>query len=598
MRKKDDSSTLRKITAIVDQERRVSLLVYSQDGCQLVPMSAGRTIVIGRIRPADLPIPDMSLSRRHARFELVDDEVWVEDLQSTNGTRVNGRKVERCKVKPGDKIALGAVTVSVDVMTPMDDQLQGLDSHDRFLGYLESEVVQARFFSRKLALLMVRSTGEHVSTWFPRIRSLLRPVDRVGLYGPTAVLVSLASSGRDEATELARSISRAQRRGEPTLTCGIAIFPDIAASAEELIEVARISAQQANTRAPVQCPPGQGGSTELEGRQGPVVIESAAMRTLFETVQRVAHSAIPVLIYGETGTGKEIVARAIHDGGERRRKPMRCLNCGAIPRQLIESALFGHERGAFTGADKQAKGLFEEADGGTVLLDEIGELSQPAQAALLRVLETKRISRVGSSKEIEVDVRILAATHRDLDAMCEAGTFRLDLLYRLNTMTLKIPPLRERPEEIIPLAELFMEQANRANAGNVTGITPAATNVLRQYGWPGNVRELRNVVERAVIVARGEMIAVDDLTERLRTLRDGRNVSGSSQTGEIALFAQDAAEDDEEDLDFKDRVRMFEIDMILDALTATDWNQTEAARRLRIPLRTLVHKIRVYNLRR
>jgi two-component system, NtrC family, response regulator AtoC len=596
MRKKDESSTLRKVAAIVDHEQRVSLLVYSQDGCQMVPLTPGRSIVIGRIRPADVPIADMSLSRRHARFELVNDEVWVEDLQSTNGSCVNGRRVERCKVKPGDKIALGAVTVSVDVMTPVESQLQGLDSHDRFLSHLESEVTQARFFGRKLALLMIRGTGEHVSSWLSRIRAPLRPVDRVGLYGPSAVLVYLAAAGRDEAMELARAISRGQRRGELTLTCGAAIFPDTAASAEELIEVARMASQQTSPRAPVQCPQG---APLLEERDAQVVVHSPAMRALFETVQRLAHSAIPVLIYGETGTGKEVVARAIHDTGERRRKPLRCINCGAIPRELIESALFGHERGAFTGADKQAKGVFEEADGGTVLLDEIGELSQPAQAALLRVLETKRISRVGSSKEIEVDVRILAATHRDLDAMCEASTFRLDLLYRLNTMTLKIPPLRDRPEEILPLAEIFVEQANRANSSRVKGISPAAIALLRQYSWPGNVRELRNVIERAVLVARGEMIAVDDLTERLRMLGRG----SSTNTSEIATLAREQIVDEEqspsgEDLDFRDRVRMFEVELILDALRASDWNQTEAARRLRIPLRTLVHKIRVYDLRR
>jgi two-component system response regulator AtoC len=197
MRKKDESSTLRKVAALVDHEQRVSLLVYSQDGCQMVPLTPRRSVVIGRIRPADVPIADMSLSRRHARFELVNDEIWVEDLQSTNGSCVNGRRIDRCRVKPGDKIALGAVTISVDVMTPVASQLQGLDSHDRFLGHLESEVTQARFFSRKLSLLMVRGTGEHVSSWLPRIRALLRPVDRVGLYGPSAVLVYLAAAGRE-----------------------------------------------------------------------------------------------------------------------------------------------------------------------------------------------------------------------------------------------------------------------------------------------------------------------------------------------------------------------------------------------------------------
>src|SRR5207237_5928998 len=170
----------------------------------------------------------------------------------------------------------------------------------------------------------------------------------------------------------------------------------------------------------------------------------------------------------------------------------------------IESALFGHEQGAFTSADKSARGIFEQADGGTVLLDEIGELAASAQAALLRVLETKKVTRVGGDKEIDVDVRVIAATHRDLEAMVEAGRFRQDLLFRLNTMTLRIPPLRERVDEIRPLAERFLKDAARHNGSAVRAIDPEALAALEAYSWPGNVRELRNVIERAVVLAEGK----------------------------------------------------------------------------------------------
>jgi len=301
------------------------------------------------------------------------------------------------------------------------------------------------------------------------------------------------------------------------------------------------------------------------------------------TVKRLAQSQVAVLIHGETGTGKEVIARAIHDGGSRRKQPLRCINCAAIPGMLIESVLFGHEQGAFTGADKSARGVFEQADGGSVLLDEIGELAAPAQAALLRVLETKHVTRVGGEKEIEVDVRVIAATHRDLEGMVEAGRFRQDLWYRLNTVTLRIPPLRERVDEIRPLAERFLKEARRQAGSDVRTIDPRALAALEGYGWPGNVRELRNVIERAVVLAEGSTITPADLTDRVRGAARG-------QAGE--------AEPADEPGDYKEHVRRYEAELILRALHKHNGNQTEAARSLNLPLRTLVHKIQTYGIKK
>jgi transcriptional regulator with PAS, ATPase and Fis domain len=302
------------------------------------------------------------------------------------------------------------------------------------------------------------------------------------------------------------------------------------------------------------------------------------------------------LLHGETGTGKEVVARAIHEQSERRARPMICVNCGAIPLQLLESTLFGHERGAFTGASQQQKGVFEAADQGTVFLDEIGELPAVAQAALLRVLETKRVVRVGSTREVEVDVRVIAATHRDLEAMCETSAFRLDLLYRLNAMTLVIPPLRERPEEIVPLVECFLEQANRDHGRHVRGIDPGALSLLERYPWPGNVRELRNAIERAVVIAEGDMIAPQDLPERVRA---------ATRLGALAPPAVDEREDGRAspgqqgaEGDLRASLLRYEADLIVGALRDAGWNQTEAARRLGVPLRTLVHKLKALGIRK
>ncbi len=601
-----DDSTLSRIDAIVDLHR-VSLLFYSSGGARMVPLETDTPLVVGRVRPSDVIIPDMSLSRQHARFHLKEEEVWVEDLDSTNGVQVNGEMITQTVIKPGDNITLGTVTASIHFTGAVEPKLQGIDSHEQFLIHLENEVGQAKFFKRKLALLMVtslRSKEKHLIHWYPRVRQLLRPVDRIALYSANAVHILMPNTVRDEAMALAQKIIHLRDPDDPPLYCGTAMFPATASSAEELIEVSREAAHSANSDQPVQDAAAYTAPLTLDPSP---VIQSPAMIEVYNVVDRLARSVIPVLIFGETGVGKELVARAIHERGERQSKNLHCINCGAIPAQLMESALFGHERGAFTSAERKTKGVFEEAEGGTVLLDEIGELAPPAQAALLRVLEVKRITRVGSNKEIPVNVRILAATHCDLEAMCRTGTFRWDLLYRLNTMTLKVPPLRDRSEEILSLAMHFVGMANRSNDCAVKGISPEASVLLQRYSWPGNVRELRNIIERAVVVTEGEIITAEDLTDRLRSYS-----ATSDQTGEVRKqrptqdLNQAIAEGsydpdtptDGESLAFKDRVQKFERQLLLQALQVSKWNQTEAAKYLDMPLRTLVHKIKTYELKK
>jgi transcriptional regulator with PAS, ATPase and Fis domain len=307
------------------------------------------------------------------------------------------------------------------------------------------------------------------------------------------------------------------------------------------------------------------------------------MKNSLETIDCLAFSSIPVLIAGETGVGKEIFARGIHERGPRRDTLLYTVNCAAIPGQLVESTFFGHEKGAFTGALQEQKGIFEVAHGGTVFLDEIGELQPNAQAALLRVLESKKITRVGATREREVDVRIIAATHRELEAMCSAGLFRWDLFYRLDVMAVHIPSLRERPDEILELATCFLEQANRANHRRIHGIDEAAQTALRRYAWPGNVRELKNAIERAVVMARGDRLTTGDLPERLRA-----EPRVKSRAAELALSAND----------FQTKMLHCEAQIIVESLEQTGGNQTAAARLLRMPLRTFVHKMKVLNIKK
>jgi len=477
--------------------RPLALLAYYRDGVEVVPLKPGVSLVFGREAPSDVLIADPSLSRSHARFELGEEGLTVEDLGSTNGTFLKGERVDGAALGPGDEVTLGSVLVCIQLLGRGDSQPSGLASHGSFCEALEQEIVRAKHFGDKLGVVLVRAARKqaddaHLSRWCAGVQKLLRPVDSTALYSSSAVELLLPRTDTEQVRELCREITEASE-SHPQLLCGVALFPEAATTAGGLLEACRSAASRAVDKAPVQLAHAEGAvplSLRVEpesGQASGAVVLSKPMKGVFRTVDRIARSQIPVLLKGETGCGKEVVAKAIHERGPRCDKPLISVNCGAIPSQLVESTLFGHEKGAFTGASQQQKGVFESADGGSVLLDEVGELPQSAQVALLRVLETKRLTRVGSSKELAVDARVIAATHRDLEAMCEQGSFRRDLLFRLNAMTVNIPPLRERGEEIAPLTARFLADANEANGCDIEGIDPAALQLLHRYDWPGNV---------------------------------------------------------------------------------------------------------------
>jgi len=574
-----------------------SLVVYYRDGVRAAPLLEGERLVVGRSYPAGLPIRDPSLSRQHAALEVIDGEVWIEDLASTNGTRLDGVPVERSRVAPGAEITPGAVVATVQLLPPGEAPSVRLTGHDAFVRELQCEVHRALAHSRGLSLLMVQGErsgeGAHLSRWLPQITGGLAPYHRVAIYGPNTAEALLPETTDEEARHLAATIVSTTG----ALRCGVAALSHRVRSAEALIEAAVGALQQSGEADRVSWSSTPADSVEPPGcdfgGEGPVA-RSEAMRQLFETVARLATSTIPVLIEGETGTGKEVVARAIHEGGPRRGAPLVAVNCGAIPPQLVESTLFGHERGAFTGASQRAAGIFESAHGGTVLLDEVGELPPAAQAALLRVLETKRVTRVGSTGEVEVDTRVLAATNRDLAAMSGAGEFREDLLYRLDAMALKVPPLRERLEEIEALAERFVRQANEANGCAIGRIAPPVLELLRRYAWPGNVRELRNVVERAVVIAQGTTIEVEDLPERIRQLGGRTDLAG----GPLPLRGEATATDQPDDIDLRGEVARFEVEHIVGALERHGWDRKAAAQSLGLPVRTLSHKMQSHGIKR
>jgi two-component system, NtrC family, response regulator AtoC len=530
------------------QAPRASLVVYHRDGAKVATLTKGAALVVGRSHPADVVLNDPSLSRKHARFGWDDDGFFVEDLESTNGTRLNGAKISgRVRLPSGEAITIGDATVALQVLAPDEDDV-GIDGHEKFVSAVDEEIVRAKTFGRSFALSMIRGDN-HLRYWVPSVRTKLRPVDRIGAYSDDAVLVLMPES--TSAIEV------------PGLRVANVMFPADGQSGEELIDAAR-SALRGERRS---IPP-----------SGPILVD-ARMKEVWDTIARVATSVLPVVVNGETGTGKELVARALHQQSGRR-GPLKSVNCAALPATLLEATLFGHEKGAFTGADRARDGLFEQANGGTAFLDEIGELAPAAQAALLRVLESKTVVRVGGDRELPVDVRIVAATHRDLESMCEAGTFRWDLLYRLNAVTIALPPLRERPNDILPLAESFLREAAQQNARTVKSIDTKATAALKRHRWPGNVRELRNVIERAVVIARSDAITVDDLPPRLRAPEEHKSSVPPAEGG------------------LKEQMRAYEIQLIVDALKKHRGNQTEAARALQMPVRTLAHKMQTFGIKK
>src|SRR5438067_5306176 len=322
---------------------------------------------------------------------------------------------------------------------------------------------------------------------------------------------------------------------------------------------------------------------EIEASRGTgaIVAESPIMKEVLRLLHKVAPAKTTVLITGESGTGKELIARALHDLSPRAESPFVAVNCGAIPEQLIESELFGHAKGAFTGAVAAKRGLFEEADGGTLLLDEVGDLPLHLQVSLLRVLQEGECRRVGDARAIRVDVRILAATHQDLSQSVAAGTFREDLFYRLNVVGLRLPPLRERREEIEPLARRFLARHAARLGIPEKPLSPTALQLLLGWRWPGNVRELENALERALVLSEGPEIEPEALPEELR--------ASAAPSGPPPAPA-------EGDLSVKRAQRALEADLIRRALERTSGNRTRAAELLELSPRALLYKIRDYGI--
>ncbi|MCP4680287.1 MAG: FHA domain-containing protein [Deltaproteobacteria bacterium] len=507
---------------------------------------------VGRDRECDLSMPDGRISRRHARLQCHQGEWRVEDLNSKNGIAVNGKKVGTARIRPGDAISIGPLVLEFHNETLTSQMSSVMDKNEvtRVMSGVFSPRENGQTVKLLLDIAAALDSFESFEDVLTRFRELV-----VQLFEPEFCLIRVEGeevvhrarhavgaqhSSRDIGDDaLARILDRGEAfvasdvshepepdelrsatflgirsvMGAPILieneAAGLLYLErkgivDYGYGDEELhmlIGVSRlIGAAMVGAKNLVRLDAENRILSASRGRAGIILGESTATRSIRELIEKkIGPVKATVLVMGETGTGKGLVAEAIHLSSPRRKGPLVKVNCAAIPRELMESELFGYEKGAFSGANKRKAGLFEAAAGGTLFLDEIGELDASAQAKLLAVLQDRQVQRVGSTKPFEVDVRIIAATNRDPGREVEANRFRGDLYYRLNVVSLQIPPLRDRPEDIPYLARHFLKRACRDVGRRILEIDSDAMELLMHYSWPGNVRELANCMERAVI---------------------------------------------------------------------------------------------------
>ncbi len=607
---RDRASTLRNTPAVSVSKGKYGLLVIVNGVVSTHTLPERGELRIGRARENDIQIVDASVSRVHALLR-VGESVTIEDMGSANGTRVRGvlvKPAEPVEVVLGEVMDLGSAMVMVQQRQLVTREWR-IWAHGYFEGRLEDECARAARTSGSFGLVRIRVSGKDEGDLVQQVlANTLRTDDVVGLYGPGDYEVLLVERSEQDVQWIVASLEKAWRDVGIAARIGVAHFPREGRSADVLEAKAGALARGAPT-------------PETSSQ---IIVSSPLMRKLYELLERVAPGDITVLIMGDTGVGKEVMAEHVHLLSPRKAKGFLRLNCAALSESLLESELFGHERGAFTGAHQVKTGLLETAQGGTVFLDEIGELPMSVQVKLLRVLEERQVWRVGGVKPRPIDVRFVAATNRDLENAVTEHKFRQDLYFRLAGVTLHIPPLRERTEEIEPLARDFIQQLSKQGRGRMHELSPEIVELLLGYSWPGNIRELRNAIERAVLLAGEEPIlpehfAVEKMTATVSTpISDAPNARGgrserppSDRTTQHATLippplARDRDRDDDDEptgaLSLGDRLRrdvkQVERQHIIDALTRCGGNQTRAARELGISRRTLISRLEAYNIPR
>ena len=553
------------------------VLVISPEIFAAFPLPEDGALLVGRSAKAEVHIEDPLASRQHARLH-VGKTLAIEDLGSANGTRVRDAHIEAnnpVSIEPGEAIGIGS-TILIVQRSRWSPGPRRLWSHGHFENRLKDECARAEGTGARFALVRVRLESDLPwTTVFPVLARSIQPPHLFATYGPNEYEILVLEPNMEAMERIIDGLRAELRTLNVDARVGIAWYPRDGRSADALLARANAVLRPSSTHATVQ------------GFHTP----STTMSRVYGVAKRTAQANINALILGETGVGKEVMAQMLHRLSPRADKPMVSLNCAGLSESLIETELFGHEKGSFTGATQSRAGLLETAHGGTVFLDEIGEMPLKVQATLLRVIEAREVLPVGGRRPRAIDVRFIAATNRDLEAECAKGTFRQDLYFRLNGITLTIPPLRERRSEIAELARGFLTQACQdVNRPEVT-ISPEAMNLLMGYAWPGNIRELKNVIERAVVLCEGPEILPDHLPlEKMQSSQD----SPPPETDATAVAPAGGVGSTSPDHDAKSVERQ----RIIDALAACAGNQSRAAKLLGMPRRTFVSKLDLYGIPR
>jgi DNA-binding NtrC family response regulator/pSer/pThr/pTyr-binding forkhead associated (FHA) protein len=540
----------------------------------VVDLPEGGEVTFGRSRGATIVVDHEKVSRLHARIRRTAAGVTVEDLGSRNGTRLNADKLEEKDgaraVAAGDEIGVGPATAVLAVTSRLARRTRIADP-EAFEARLAAEVDRAARYQRRIVVAALKVGGDDAVA--EAIGRAIRPMDLLADYGGDQYMLALPELALDEASALVRRLIGEARGLGTDVRAGLAIAPDDARTTDQLLERSRAALRRTRQAGDVVVAEPPAPTTPAD-----VVLADPAMKRIYAMVERIADSTLTVLVLGETGVGKELIADAIHRGSSRRGGPLVKLNCASLPENLLESELFGHERGAFTGADRRKIGFFEAATGGTLFLDEIGEMQLALQAKMLRVLERKVVTRVGGTDELAVDVRVVCATHRDVEAEVRAGRFREDLYFRIAGFTVAVPPLRDRKTEIVPLAEHFLRSIAAELDQPPPPLGDDAAAALASHDWPGNVRELRNAVERAMVIRTSGVIHADDLPDNVRDA--GRRARPGSAENTM-----------------RDQLAELERSAIVDALELHGGNQTRAAQRLGISRRALIYKMEKLGLK-
>ena len=557
------------------------LMVVGPEGFRTIALSHKGVLHIGRSAQADIRINDSLASRDHCRLHVEGGMVEIEDLESANGTLLRNHALQprvRVELALGDAVSVGATVLVLRSGDRLPRPVRVLP-HGYFLARLDEECASSVRGRSPFALVRLDVEGEVSTSRCAGLLPLcLQPSDIIGAYGPQQYELLLPQTTPEAATKMVADLGASLQQAGITFRTGTAHHPVDGRSAAELLERA--------------CQAVRPGAIQ-PGPASDIILVDPAMQELHGLARDVAKSNINVLIVGETGTGKEILAEVVHRASPRAQGNFLSLNCAALSENLVEAELFGYEKGAFTGATQAKQGLLETAPAGTVFLDEIGELSLPLQAKLLRVIETRTLIRVGGVNKRTVDVRFVSATNRNLQQAIDSSGFRSDLYFRLNGITLAIPPLRDRPVEIEPFGRRFADEMARELGRSTPEISADALTLLRSYAWPGNIRELRNVIHRAVLLCRsGLVITPDHLPRELmeatfsapqptRTLPHGQ-----TPLSDLSSTQPGPALQPEE----KQR--------ILDVLEKTAGNQTAAARLLGMGRTAFVARLNQYGISR